>query len=89
MELKKKLVIEAETTDGKKMVAGNTYVMAAGGRSLCGVFHGINERKGSLSFDVVIEDMEIRFNIMPGSIERIYEADIKLNIDRVKEFCNQ
>lgn len=77
MKLKKITTIEAETTDGKKMVVGTDYVIIIVDRSLCGTYRGISSR-GALMFDIPIKEESISFNIMPSSIKMIYEATIEI-----------
>lgn len=77
MQLKKTVNIEAETTDGKKMVEGKNYIIVIGDRSLCGIYRGIT-KKSALMFEVPVVGVDIEFNIMPNSIHEIYEADINV-----------
>ncbi len=77
MQLKKIVTVEAETTDGKKMVAGKNYVIVTSDRSLCGTFRGISGR-GALIFDIPLKGDDRSFNIMPSSIERVFEAVIEI-----------
>lgn len=80
MKLKKILTVEAETTDGKKMIDGCDYVIVLSDRSLCGTYRGIS-RRGALMFDVPVKCTDIRFNIMPSGINEIYEAEIDIKDD--------
>jgi len=75
MQLKKIVTVEAETTDGKKMIIGEDYIIVTADRSLCGTYQGISGR-GALMFDVPSGIDDIRFNIMPSSINKIFEATI-------------
>ena len=84
MQLKKIVTVEAETTDGKKMVIGMDYVIITADRSLCGTYRGISG-KGALMFDAPLEGDDTSFNIMPSSIKKIYEITIKVR----REYINK
>ena len=77
MQLKKIVTVEAETTDGKRMVVGTDYVIITADRSLCGTYRGISGR-GALIFEVPLKGDEKSFNIMPSSIEMVFEAAIEI-----------
>lgn len=77
MQLKKIVTVEAETTDGKRMVVGMDYVIITVDRSLCGTYRGISGR-GALIFEVPLKGDGNSFNIMPSSIEMIFEAAIEI-----------
>lgn len=77
MILNKITTIEARTSDGKKMEEGTDYVIAIADRSLCGTYRGIT-KKSTLMFDAPIKGENIRFNIMPSTIKKIFEATIEV-----------
>ena len=77
MQLKKIVTVEAETTDGKKMVVGEDYIIVIADRSLCGTYKGIS-KKGALMFQVPLKGEDTLFNIMPSSIAKIFEAAIEV-----------
>ena len=77
MQIKKILTIEAMTTDGKKMIEGTDYIILIADRSLCGTYKGMT-KKSALMFDVPLKGENIRFNIMPNSIKKIFEATIEV-----------
>lgn len=84
MQLKKVLSVEAETTDGKMMVEGTDYVIILSDRSLCGTYRGIT-KKSALMFETPVRGESIQFNIMPGSVKKIYEATIEVK----REYMNK
>lgn len=84
MQLKKVLSVEAETTDGKKMIEGTDYIIVIADRSLCGTYRGIT-KKSALMFEVPIKGENIPFNIMPNSIKKIFEATIEVK----REYMNK
>lgn len=93
MQLKKIMTVEAETTDGKKMVVGEDYIIVIADRSLCGAYQGIS-KKGALIFDVPLKNEDISFNIMPSSIRKIFEATIEvkqayMNPPKQEEHANE
>lgn len=83
MQLKKILTVEVETTDGKKMIAGQEYAMDIDGRTVCGAFVGINERRGALTFTDRLRGRE--FSVMPSTIKEIYEAKLIITSGEVEE----
>ncbi|POP31681.1 hypothetical protein C3B58_15405 [Lactonifactor longoviformis] len=77
MILNKITTVEATTTDGKRMVEGTDYVIILSDRSLCGTYRGIT-KKSALMFEVPVKGENIRFNIMPNSVKKIFEATIEV-----------
>lgn len=84
MQLRKITTIEAVTTDGKTMVDGMSYIIVISDRSLCGIYRGIT-KKGALMFDVPVRSENIRFNIMPNSVKKIFEATIGVKQEYMNE----
>lgn len=79
MEIKKTMIVEAITTDGKPMEIGKRYVFHTGGRDHIGTYSGIGLR-GMLAMKNVIPGHEdVTFNIKPQSVESIYEAEINVH----------
>lgn len=78
MEVTKIVTKTAYTSTGDVMKEGKNYVFSFAGRSLCGTYIGFG-RKNSLSFNNVLPaHKDVVFNVMPNSIDEIYEADIAL-----------
>ena len=77
MILNKITTVEATTTDGKRMVEGTDYVIILSDRSLCGTYRGIT-KKSALMFETPVKGENVQFNIMPGSIKKIFEATIEV-----------
>lgn len=71
MQAIKKTIIEINTTDGRKVLEGDTVYLVANGYAICGIFKGINKR-GSWMFTGVGEFADVQFNILPKSIEEMY-----------------
>ena len=80
MEIKKETKIIPMTTDGQALRKGDSVVFNAEGRCFAGIFLGVSSR-GSVMFEGIIQDANVRFNVMPKSIGCIYRAGIKT--DRV------
>lgn len=68
------------TTDGKLLATGKTVVFETGGRSICGVYQGMT-KKGALMFDSIISGAQVRFNVMPNSIGKIFLASVEVEAD--------
>ena len=80
MIVKKETTVNAITSDGEVMVTGKTYIFeVAEGKCLCGIYQGIG-RKGALQFLSAINSVDVRFNVMPGSVNAIYEAEVEMTI---------
>lgn len=79
MQLKKVTEITAETTDGKKMEVGKTYIFGLGGKELAGTYQGLGFRQ-MLTFTNVLEGQfkDTPFHITPKSVSYIYEAMIEV-----------
>lgn len=78
MKVQKITKVSAYTTDNREMVIGKEYVFEiAEYKCLCGIYQGIS-RKGALKFLSLIRSVEVQFNIMPNSIENIFEANIEV-----------
>ena len=71
MQAIKKTIIEINTTDGRKVVEGDTVYLVANKYAICGIFKGINKR-GSWMFTGVGKFADVQFNILPKSIEEMY-----------------
>lgn len=77
MDLKVKKTVNAYTDDGKELEKGKTYAFDLNdGRCILGVFDGFSQRS-ALAFVSFISD-DVKFNIMPKCIERIYEVDVEV-----------
>ena len=78
MNLKKQVIVEAITTDGKPMEIGKTYVFNLGGRDHVGVYDGLGYRQMLRMKNVIPGCDDVVFNITPKSVQAIYEADVEI-----------
>lgn len=79
MEIRKTATIEPLISTGNPMEKGKEYLFSAGDRLLCGTYKGLS-KMGALMFigGTVGKFKDIKFNVKPGTIKAIYEADIEI-----------
>lgn len=82
MELKKEMIIEAVTTDGKPMKIGKKYVFHVGDKDFVGVYQGLGFRQMLKIACVMPGFTEIVFNITPKSVQSIYEVDVDIKAEK-------
>lgn len=70
MEIKREEVIKAFDNEGNELKVGTFYVFLSGGRTYCGIFTGIKDKK-YLGFVGVAPFEQCEFNVLPKSIEGI------------------
>lgn len=76
MEVKKKVEIVIETTNGKKVNEGDVVMFSCGGRCLFGEYKGIDTR-GNWKFKGIHQFEDVNFSVAPRSIvEMFHIADV-------------
>jgi hypothetical protein len=78
MKVEKITEIKFTADNGAEIKNGDRVVFECAAKCYAGIFRGINSR-GAVMFDSVICGADVRFNIMPTSIEKIYKADILID----------
>jgi hypothetical protein len=70
MKIEKEVVIRPMTADGQELTVGDRCVFNVAGKCLTGIYKGITKH-GAISFDGIISDAPVQFNVMPNSIDYI------------------
>ena len=73
MKIEKELVIRPMTADGQELIVGDECIFNVAGRCLIGIYKGITKH-GALTFEGIISDAPVRFNVMPNSIDYIVKS---------------
>lgn len=73
MDIKRKEVIELLTTDGKEISVGDTLIISAYDKCLCGEYMGLTKRNGLILKSLVDEK---EFVICSKVIEKVIKGDL-------------
>ena len=78
MQIKKEVIVSAVDDNGNDLVVGELYAFdIEEGKCLVGSYSGITKR-GALSFESVLYDSPVTFNVMPKSIIRISKVKVEV-----------
>lgn len=64
-----------ETTDGKRMVEGSTYIFIVGGKEFVGTYLGFAPR-GMMEFESIVNKDKMSYKLF--SIDKIFEVEIQM-----------
>lgn len=73
MKIEREVVVKPMTTNGEELKVGDKCIFNAGGKCFTGVFKGITKH-GAISFDGMISEAPVQFNVMPNTISYIKKS---------------
>lgn len=75
MKINKEVVTTVLTEDNQELHIGDTVIFNSEERCFAGKYLGIT-RRGSVSFEGLVGDTKVIFNVMPRCITSAYRADV-------------